>query len=216
MNANSNTEAKSLSGSSFISAPLRLCVFALISSALAWNAVSETRVFVSKMRAGRALQAARAGAKAEAMNLARASLAADPNNTQSQYLLASKLKDAGEIAPGGELDRLLERMLETYPSQSAARRLAGEIAFRRGDFSLATERLWEGMWINPTPPSSPANYWRMTMVASARMDRRDDALAAARRAEQLAPRDPLLSPREREELARDVAATRASVQVNKN
>jgi hypothetical protein len=97
--------------------------------------------------------------------------------------------------------------LASHPNQASVRRLAGEEAFRRGDFGRAADLLWEAMWINPTPPTSPAGFWRMTMIASERAGRGREAVAAALRALALVEEDVYLRPEDRRDLFRDCAQT---------
>ena len=99
----------------------------------------------------------------------------------------------------------LPRVLAAHPNQAAVRRLAGEDAYRREEFGRAADLLWEAMGINPTPPRTPATYWRMTMVAAERAGQYDRSLAAATRALALMDWDDDLGPADRQGLLLNVA-----------
>lgn len=164
--------------------------------------VREGAGFWSKHEAWKAQKLADDPASTTAsLELADRSLALDANNFQSLHVKAVKLRDLGRF---DELEAFLPRLLAVHPNQANAFRLAGEEKFRRGDASAAADLLWEAMWINPTPPTSPAAYWRMTMAASDRAGRPEDAMRAAIRALSLMERDNYLKPADRRDLLLDV------------
>jgi hypothetical protein len=163
--------------------------------------VRESRAFAAKRLAYRASQIANDPDHTASHNLAERALRYDPNNFQALHLKAVKSKDLQQF---DELESTLARMLIVQPNQASTLRLAGEERFRRADYAAAADYLWTAMWINPTPPSSPAAFWRMTMAASERSGRSEDALKAGLRALALMERDNYLQPRDRRDLLLDV------------
>lgn len=163
--------------------------------------VREGRSFAAKIEAARASEIADEADLQATLERANRALRWDANNFQALHLRAVTLKDLGQF---DELEATLARMLPMQPNQASALRLAGEERFRRGDATGAADYLWRAMWINPTPPSSPAAYWRMTMAASERAGRNEDALRAGVRALALMERDTFLRPGDRRDLLLDV------------
>lgn len=137
-----------------------------------------------------------------ALDLAGRALALDPFNTQALYLEAVLLKEARR---DDELAERLDPLLAFHPNQASIRRLAGEAAFRSGAAARAADLLSEALWINPTPPASPAAFWRMAMTASDAAGRPEEALGAAVRALTLVDGDHFLSAAERRDLKLDAA-----------
>jgi len=185
---------------------LALTLLALLIAVSA--SMRESTAFQSKRFSWLAQRAAEAKDVPRSLDNARKSLNRDPNETHALYLEAVKLKDMKEPKNANskaELDSATERLLLIHPNQASVRRLAGEVAFRERSFEKASDLLWEAMWINPTPPNSAANYWRMTMMASFLAGKMDQAVAASARAISIADQDPLLKPQERRDLYMDVA-----------
>lgn len=173
------------SGAFRFAVPAALMAAALV---LGWF---EVRTFAAKVLHRRALAAAdRPGVPAgSALAAAREALAMDPAHAPSLYLAAVQLKRLGRWS---EIEAMLPRLTVLHPNQAAAWRLAGESSFVAGRHAEAADRLGRALAINPEPPSSPANVWRMRMMAAARAGRGAEALACALRVCELAGRDPSL------------------------
>lgn len=178
---------------------------ALLAVALASTA-NETFIYLAKTRSYSAQRAAKRGDDSAALDLTRSSLRLDPHNTQALYLRGVRLR-ARNDEPG--LDAILPLALAIHPNQASVRRLAGDTAYRRAENASAAETLWRSLWINPLPPASPASYWRMALVTSARSGLPGGVaarLASAIRAADLADHDPTLPPPEQGALYIDAAA----------
>ncbi len=174
-------------------------VFVLI---CALAALSETTSFQARRYAFAAQVSATTPDHVQTLEWTRRALAWDADNFQARYIRAAKFKATGQ---SGELRALLPRLLAEHPNQASVRRLAGEEAYLRRDYAEAGNLLWEAMAINPSPPTSPSNFWRMTMMASALAGKQPQALAAATRALALAPADAFLKPPDRRGLLLDTA-----------
>lgn len=187
---------------------------ALVLRALPWlalvvafaGAVAESAGFVSKRYDWLAQASAATPEHARTLALADRALAWAPLSERPLYVRAITLRKLpASEETDARLDLVLEELRAVHRNQASVLRLSGERAWSRRDPARAAEYLWRSLWINPAPPTSPANFWRMTMAASEAAGRRADALAAIPRAVAFADRDPLLRPSERLALLNDCA-----------
>lgn len=134
--------------------------------------------------------------------LVERALALDPNHSDALYLRYALLKIEGHE---GKMNAAIPPMLLVHRNQANVRRLAGERAYKRGQFRLASQFLWEALWINPLPPDARATWWRMAMNASERAGHPELALKAAIRALGIMDMDQTLSEEDRSNLLLDAA-----------
>ncbi len=164
--------------------------------------VNEARALQGRRWAERAQNLARTADSEATLAAAARALRWEPTNPQARLIQAVKLKEAGRWE---ELSRAMPPLLAAHPNQAHVRRLAGEAAFRREDFAAAADFLTQALWINPTPPTSPAGFWRMAMRALLLAGEPERALGAAVRALALLPEDNYLTPAEQRDLRLDAA-----------
>ncbi len=136
------------------------------------------------------------------LELVERALGLDPNHSDALYLQYALFKIEGHE---GKLNAAIPRMLLVHRNQANVRRLAGERAYKRGEYRLATEFLWEALWINPLPPDARGTWWRMAMVASERSGRPGLALKAAIRSLGIMDMDQTLTAEDRTNLLLDTA-----------
>lgn len=128
-------------------------------------------------RGTQATRALEAGAPAEALELATAALAWYPYDVGAQFSQLVALKRLG-MWPA--LEAGTRRVLAWHPDAAPLLQLAGEAAWREGRDREAAAALWDSLWRAPTPPQTPAQFWRVALAAGRKLwDARDPRLAAA-------------------------------------
>lgn len=180
----------------------RLIGIAALAVALAATA-SEAVIFHASRQVWQGQLIAEGSNHFGALDRARQALRWNPDDRYALYLEAVKLKRTDQW---DALRERLPHLMAVHPSQASIRRLAGEDAFRRGEHARAADLLWEALWMNPTPPGSPAAFWRMTFLASEQAGRSDEALKALVRAFSVLDEDAFMPPADRRNLLIEAAA----------
>ena len=85
--------------------------------------------------------------------------------------------------------------------------LLAEASWKTGRNAEAAQAVWASLWNTPSPRESPAQLWRLAMLAGSQAwgERDPRPVAAAIRMQALAGRDATLSPPDRQESLREAS-----------
>jgi hypothetical protein len=113
-------------------------------------------------RAAQAYVALEEGDPVLASSSASAALGWHPYDLRAQY---SQLVALKQLGAWDHLESSARRARAWHPDATPILHLLGEAAWRRGEAGEAASALWDALWRTPTPPRTPAQIWRVAMLA---------------------------------------------------